>query len=92
MLKFDIPARLDAVNAPDVEENLLQKINAEKDNTIICDFSNTTYISSAGLRVMLVLMKEMHRKGGTCTLTGMNDDIFGIFKMAGFDTIMNIER
>jgi anti-anti-sigma factor len=92
MLEFTIPERLDAINSTEVESNLLQKIRAAKSDHVICDFSNTTYISSAGLRIMLVVSKEMKKTGGKCTLRSMNDDIYAIFKMAGFHTIIDIER
>lgn len=92
MFEFSIPTRLDAVNAPEVEEQLLREINVEKAEHVVCDFSETVYISSAGLRVMLVLSKEMKRIRGKCTLRSMNDDVYGIFKMAGFNSIINIER
>ncbi|MCK5529153.1 MAG: STAS domain-containing protein [Kiritimatiellae bacterium] len=92
MFEFTIPTRLDAVNAPEVEQELLRKVAAEKAENVICDFSDTVYISSAGLRVMLVLSKEMKKLGGKCTLRNMNDDIYAIFKMAGFHTIIDIEK
>lgn len=92
MIDFKIPARLDAVSAPDVEKQILREIETEKADAVVCDFSETVYISSAGLRVMLVLSKEMAKVGGKLTLRGMNDDVYAIFKMAGFQTIINIER
>jgi anti-anti-sigma factor len=92
MIDFKIPPRLDAVNAPEVEKQILHEIETEKADAVICDFSETVYISSAGLRVMLVLSKEMTKTGGKLTLRGMNDDVYAIFKMAGFQTIINIER
>ncbi len=92
MMQYKIPTRLDAVNAPEVEQQILQKIENEKPGSVLCDFSETVYISSAGLRVMLVLSKVMAKAGGKVTLRGMNDDVFSIFKMAGFQTILNIEE
>jgi len=91
-MEYSIPERLNAVNAGEVEQELLQKIRAAKSDNVICDFSNTTYISSAGLRIMLVASKEMKKNGGKFTLRGMNEDIYAIFKMAGFHTIMDIEQ
>ncbi|NPA35598.1 MAG: STAS domain-containing protein [Chlorobi bacterium] len=92
MLEYKIPERLDAVNSPDVEKELLSKISSENPQITICDFSDTVYISSAGLRIMLVITKVMSKNGGKLILKEMNEDIYNIFKMAGFHTIMNIER
>jgi anti-anti-sigma factor len=92
MLEYNIPARLDAVNSAEVEEQLLAKIAENGATEVACNFSDTVYISSAGLRVMLVVSKKMAGLGGKCTLRGMNDDVYGIFEMAGFNHIIDIER
>ncbi|MBN1142076.1 MAG: STAS domain-containing protein [Deltaproteobacteria bacterium] len=90
MLKFDIPQRLDATNAKQTEDHLVRLIQMEKPDLLVCDFSATEYISSAGLRVMLVVAKKMKQAGATLELEGMIKTVADIFRMAGMHTILNI--
>jgi len=90
MLKFEIPQRLDATNAKQIEDQLVRLIHAEKPELLVCDFSATEYISSAGLRVMLVVAKKMKQAGAALELQGMMKTVADIFRMAGMHTILNI--
>jgi anti-anti-sigma factor len=92
MCEFKIPSRLDALNASDIENELIKIIDEKKCKTLICDFTDCVYISSAGLRVMLKISKKMLNLNGRCVLKNMQDDVFSIFEMAGFHTILNIEK
>lgn len=91
MTTFKLPSRLDAVTAPEAEEKLLRLITREKPDQLCCDFSETGYVSSAGLRVMLVISKRMKAAGGECLLRGMANPVYEIFKLAGFHAVLNIE-
>ncbi len=91
MSEYTLPARLDAVTAPETEEKLLQLIAREKPEQLTCNFSETDYVSSAGLRVMLVVTKRMQKTGGKFLLKGMLAGVYDIFKLAGFHTVLNIE-
>lgn len=90
MTTFKLPARLDAVTAPATEEKLLRLIAREKPEQLCCDFSETDYVSSAGLRITLVVAKRMKAAGGECLLRGMSKAVYEIFKMAGFHAVLNI--
>lgn len=56
---------------------------------VLFDFKELQYISSAGLRVLLAARKKA--KDGNMKLVNMSEDVFEVFKMTGFDTIMDIE-
>lgn len=84
-----MPPRVDAVSAPGIERDLLAL--AERGTALlVCDFSATAYVSSAGLRVMLLLTKRQRSVGGRLVLAGMRPEVGEIFRMAGFDAIMEI--
>ena len=57
---------------------------------LVIDFSETEYISSAGLRVLLSTQKAMNKQG-KMTVTGVNDVIMEIFEVTGFTDILTIE-
>ena len=92
MLELKTPERFDTLNAADVEARFLQTIATEKPLEVSIDFSQTTYISSAGLRAVLVVSKKLRQQGAKLSLCGMNDAVYDIFKMAGFDTILDIQH
>ena len=58
---------------------------------IILDFSEVTFISSFGLKVILELYKEMHSQNGTLKLKGVSEQIRNSFKMVGFDRFLLFE-
>jgi anti-anti-sigma factor len=80
---------MDAVAAPKVEQDLLDVV-ARGAEFLICDFSDTVYVSSAGLRVMLLLTKKQRALGRRMVLACMKSEVSEIFRMAGFDAIMEI--
>lgn len=90
MMTFKIPSRLDVVTSTDTEKKLNNLLNSEKPNRLVCDFSETDYVSSAGLRIMLLFTKRMKNSGGECILCGMKKPVLDVFKLAGFDAILDI--
>ena len=54
------------------------------------DFSDLDYISSSGLRVLLMLYKKMTAKNGKMVITGCNEMVSEIFEVTGFSDIFNI--
>lgn len=92
MSKFKLPQRLDTSSAPDVEKKLTALLNMEKPKMLVCDFSQTVYVSSAGLRVMLVMAKTTKKVGTEFVLGNMQQSVYDIFKMSGFDSILDIRN
>lgn len=76
---------LDSGSSPELERLLT---DALKDGTtrLIFDFSRLDYISSAGLRVVLLAGKRL-RGSGKVALAGMNDMVRDVFSMSGFLTL-----
>lgn len=48
------------------------------------DLANLTYVSSAGLRVFLLVYDSIRKQGGTITVVGANEDVRRIFNLVGF--------
>ncbi len=92
MIKFKIPERFNAVTAPEVEKKLLSIIQRDKPERLVCDFSETLYMSSAGLRVILFVSKKMKAIDGESIFCGVRPEVFSIFKMAGLTYILNIQQ
>jgi len=83
-----VEGSIDTVTAPELSEALLESCASLKE--LIIDFTNVDYISSAGLRVMLLLDKKISGNG-QLTLRNLNDEVRDVFEMTGFDALLNIE-
>ena len=58
---------------------------------LILDFSQITFISSIGLKVILELYKEMEEKKGTLKILNISDEVKKSFVMVGFDRFIAFE-
>ena len=54
---------------------------------IIFDCTHLEYISSAGLRIFLVILQNAEGKGGHVYIKGINDEVRTIFTITGFINI-----
>ncbi len=81
--------RLDASGAPPVEQELRQHLLRGR-TQIIVDLGETSYISSNGLRVLLVALKAARKNGGSLKLCCLSTRLIEIFEMVGFDQVFEI--
>jgi stage II sporulation protein AA (anti-sigma F factor antagonist) len=75
--------RIDTTTAPALEQHLIALMAAGQ-RRIVVDFSGVDYISSAGLRVMLLMARRLQDAGGRLGLCGMGDAVRQVFQLAGF--------
>ena len=81
--------RLDSATSPVFEQDLMKRI-AEGHASIVLDLSKLTFISSAGLRVLLAAAKKAKQGGGKLALFGLLANVREVFSISGFDTIFSI--
>ena len=79
---------IDTETAPKLGEALLSLDYSDLDLTI--DFKNVKYITSAGLRVLLVARKKL--ADDTMRLINVSDEIADVFEMTGFSSFLNYEK
>ena len=84
-----IVSRFDAYSAKEVESTLKELIGSGANN-ILCDFSETEYISSAGLRVLLATAKMLKKKQGKISLCSLKPYVEEVFQTAGFSPLFDI--
>lgn len=88
-LLMEIEGGIDTTTAPELNEILNNSLDSI--DSLILDFKKVDYISSAGLRVLLVTFKEMSKKGGMI-IRHVNENVMDIFQMTGFVNILTIEN
>jgi anti-anti-sigma factor len=89
VMVVSVDGRVDASNAPTLEQKLLALIAAGEKHLVI-DCTQLEYVSSAGLRVLLVAAKRL--SDGTLGLAALNKQIHDVFDIAGFSSIFQIYR
>ena len=85
-LAVSLDGRLDTVTAPEFEASLWEHYNGK--DTIIIDCEKMSYISSAGLRVLLAAQKKTK---GAMKLKNVCELVMEVFEMTGFADILVIE-
>lgn len=86
---YSVIGRIDATTVEALEEVVLAQTTAAT-GPILVDFTQVEYISSAGLRVMLKLAKQCTSQKLALRLYGMQNNVFEVFKISGFASIIKI--
>ena len=86
---FALSGRLDTTTAPKLQDVLIPEFDTAK--KVELSFSDLTYVSSAGLRILLMGEKAAKAKGASMTLMGVSDEIMEVFEMTGFADMLTIE-
>ena len=90
-LFLTVSGRIDGLNAHEFQDSATGAIE-DSDGNVVLDFENVSYISSAGLRAVLLIAKsvrEKHAQFAVCALTKLVDEVF---RISGFDNIVPIHE
>ncbi|MDD2811285.1 STAS domain-containing protein [Rhodoferax sp.] len=82
--------RLDTLTASAVEKSLMALLMDDV-HSITMDMSELDYISSAGLRVLLVVAKAAKAKGGKLVVQLLKPTVLEVIKISGFDRIITVQ-
>ncbi|MEE8218665.1 MAG: STAS domain-containing protein [Vicinamibacteria bacterium] len=82
--------RVDSASSAELEASLMGHFGAG-DIRLVVDFASVEYISSAGLRVLLMLVKKLQSTDGRLVLCAMPQSVRLVFELAGFLQIFDIE-
>lgn len=83
-----VQGRIDTITAPDLQNELLRAF--QKSSSVIMDFADVDYISSAGLRVLLIGQKTAVGKQGSFQLRNVAATVMSVFEVTGFKSILKI--
>ena len=88
-LLIEVDNRIDTVTAPDFENEIMDEMG--KFDSLVIDFENLEYISSAGLRVLVLVQKKIQPQGIPFEIINANEMIKEIFSMSGFDKVLTLK-
>ena len=81
--------RVDGTNASDFQDALRNVITPD-DKAVILNFEELSYISSAGLRVILLTAKDMRTANVKFAVCSLSQSVRDVFTISGFDQIIDI--
>lgn len=87
VLVMSVSGRLDAETAPGFEADVLSRVD-QGETSIVFDLANLQYVSSAGLRVVLMTAKRLQQSGGKLVVCSLQDTVMEVFKISGMDSII----
>ena len=83
-----LAGRLDSSTSAQFEQFILTKVGGQP--RLVVDFSELDYISSAGLRVLLLAAKKVKQGNGRLILCALKEHIREVFEISGFLSILDI--
>ena len=89
VMELSISGRLDAVSAVEADRDFSSVIDAGHENLLV-NLGSLDYISSAGLRVLLVVAKRIQQNGGKVVLCSLSPNVREVFEISGFSSIFKI--
>jgi len=87
-VRLSLEGRVDTLNAPQLQKALSEFFPEAE--TIELDFERVEYVSSAGLRVLLLGEKTANAAGKTMVLKNVSAEIMEVFEVTGFTGILSI--
>ena len=84
-----IKGRLDTINSDIFEKRLIELMDQQV-NRILVNCSQMDYISSSGLRIMLMALKRIAMSSGKLVICGLQQNVREIFEISGFSAIFEI--
>ena len=81
--------RIDAAAVPSIQ-TAVREAAASGARYVIVDLSDVTFMSSSGLRILLLLARELRKQGGDVTLCSARPHVAEVFRLTGFDQIFEL--
>lgn len=82
-----VSGRLDTVTVADFDSKWEELVTSDM-NKVVIDLGSLEYISSAGLRSILMAGKQMKGRGGALAVSGLNGMVAEVFSISGFDKLL----
>jgi len=89
VLVIHVKGRLDAISSPTAEKKVFDSINSGQ-TKLILDFSGVSYLSSAGMRMLLSTTKKLKSLSGKVVVSSITSNVMDVLKMSGFDHVLEI--
>lgn len=82
--------RVDGATYRAFQEDLDACIQEDDQHVVLLDLADVEYMSSAGLRVLLLTTRSLARQGKSFAVSGLQPEVREVFHMSGFDRIIPV--
>lgn len=89
VLVIDVEGQLIVGNRQELKQKVLEELDGGERKFVV-DFSDTGYIDSSGLGVLVSLSKKIREQGGELRLSSLNEDLRTLFELTKLDTLFKI--
>jgi anti-anti-sigma factor len=86
----ELEGRMDTNTSPEFQKEIEAYYSKQGFNMIL-DFDKLDFVSSAGLRVLLLIQKKSKALSGSLVIKNVKPEIQEVFDMTGFSDILTIE-
>ena len=84
-----IEGRIDGLTSKQIQTEIEEMLEAEVKNLIL-DFAGVYYLSSAGIKVFINIMKRLNAVGGQMFFVSLSSHILEIFKISGLCSVFKV--
>jgi len=83
--------RIDSLTAPGFHQTVRGLVDSGA-NRVVVDLSDVTYISTAGLRALLMIARAIETARGKLGICKLNPDVQKLFTLSQFDSLIHIHN
>ncbi len=87
---LELTGKLDTNTAPELETAITNLLVSDEVKNLELDMAGITYLSSAGLRVLLATQKKINSLQGQLVITNASKTLKEVFEITGFMGILTI--
>ncbi len=87
-LQLNIDGKIDSLTCQEFQTTILKSF--QKTRSLIINMEKVTYLSSAGLRGLILGRKTADSKGGSLTVINVTPSVADVFRVTGFDKALDI--
>ena len=88
-LTLSVEGRINSVTSKELDKEINDEIG--NFDSLIMDFTNLEYISSAGLKVLIATHRKLKPDNIPFIIKNANDVIMEVFRLSGVDKVLKIE-
>lgn len=82
--------RIDHTTSPDFQARLMDAVGGGDAVPLVVDLGEVEYISSVGLRALMIASKESKKKGGTVAVTSLQPVVKEVFEISRFNYVVKV--
>jgi anti-anti-sigma factor len=85
---IQLSGNLDGNTVNDAQEKIMPLLSSN--TSAVLDLKDCGYVSSAGLRLLLMAAKTLSTQNGILVLSGLSDEIKDVMEMTGFNNFFKM--